>query len=257
MRWETAAACSTRFVGPAGGWPGRVSGWGGVPVQRLVERDELRLEGGDRGLGAVLHVELGEDLGDVLLDGLLGDAEGSGDLPVGVPAGEVGEHFGFAGGQEGEGGPGTGPAAAGCRGTRRARPGPARSPSPRAAARTAAVISSTLAVLVRYDRAPRCRAWMTWSSSGEEVRTTTAMVGWSRWRAVSTSSPSGGGMIRSRRTTSGSSARTSARAWAPSRLSPTTSIPSSCVSRNRRPCRTTAWSSTMRTRIIDPPRPGR
>src|SRR4051794_13060693 len=61
--------------------------------------------------------------------------------------------------------------------------------------------------------------------------------------------PSSFGMTRSMRITSGVSSSASGSASSPSPASPTTSRPS-CSSRNvRSPSRTTAWSSTIRTRM--------
>ena len=66
------------------------------------------------------------------------------------------------------------------------------------------------------------------------------------------STPAIRGMTRSMRTTSGSSCAAARSAASPSAASPTTAM-SSWSSRNvRSPCRTTAWSSAMRTEITAP-----
>ena len=57
-------------------------------------------------------------------------------------------------------------------------------------------------------------------------------------------------MTTSSRTTSGFSSRAARTPSSPSPASPTTSMSSSRSRRSRRPVRTTAWSSTMRTRIV-------
>ena len=56
----------------------------------------LMSEGEDRGLDAVLQIELGEDAADVGLDGLLADYQLAGDLAVAVPAGDEVEDLAFA-----------------------------------------------------------------------------------------------------------------------------------------------------------------
>ena len=45
----------------------------GLVVERLVEGDQPLLQAEDRGLGAVLQLQLGQDAGDVRLDRLLPD----------------------------------------------------------------------------------------------------------------------------------------------------------------------------------------
>ncbi len=69
---------------------------GGLGRQRghQVER-----EGGRRGFAAVGRAELHHDVADVDADGLLTDEEGAGDLPVGAPGGDEGQHLLLAAGQ--------------------------------------------------------------------------------------------------------------------------------------------------------------
>src|SRR4051794_4631499 len=60
---------------------------------------EAGLVGVDDGLGSVAEVELGEEVGDVGLDGRFADDELGGDLGVGVAAGDEFEHLELARGQ--------------------------------------------------------------------------------------------------------------------------------------------------------------
>jgi len=59
-----------------------------VLLEGFVQRDEALLEPEDGRLGTVGEVQLGEDTRHVRLDRLLGDGEGTGDLPVGPAAGQ-------------------------------------------------------------------------------------------------------------------------------------------------------------------------
>ncbi len=59
-----------------------------VLLEGLVQRDESLLEPEDGRLGTVGEVQPGEDARHVRLDRLLGDGEGTGDLPVGPAAGQ-------------------------------------------------------------------------------------------------------------------------------------------------------------------------
>ena len=68
------------------------------------------------------------------------------------------------------------------------------------------------------------------------------------------SMPSTRGMTRSTSATSGSRRATACTASSPSAASPTTSTSSWRARKARRPSRTTAWSSAMRTRITAAPR---
>src|SRR5262245_1999005 len=87
------------------------------------------------------------------------------------------------------------------------------------------------------------------SSSRKLVRTMTRVPGTRCRSARIAATPSSSGMTRSIRTTSGCSSAARASPSAPSPASPAISIPS-CRSRKlRKPSRTTAWSSTIRTRI--------
>ncbi len=58
--------------------------------------DKSGLVGADDGLGAVAGVELGENAGDVGLDGLVADDELSGDLGVREPLRDQAQHVGLA-----------------------------------------------------------------------------------------------------------------------------------------------------------------
>ena len=99
-------------------------------------------------LHAAVHVELGVDAADVDPDGLLADEQPLRDLPVGVPAGQLGEHLQLAGGEGGQlvVGPG--------------RPRRLRTPRERARARRVAPCarSARSAISARNGVAPSCRA---------------------------------------------------------------------------------------------------
>ena len=58
--------------------------------------------GQDDGLDAVARLEFHQDVPDVGLDGGLTQDELGGDLGVGHPPGEQGEHFEFSGGEGGQ-----------------------------------------------------------------------------------------------------------------------------------------------------------
>src|SRR5829696_5238196 len=66
---------------------------------RVAVSDEIAADGESGRGGSALDIELGEDAGDVVADGLPADREGGGDLPVGVSGGEQPEHVQFARGQ--------------------------------------------------------------------------------------------------------------------------------------------------------------
>src|SRR6266566_26028 len=68
-------------------------------VERLVEWDQALLQAEDGGLGAVGEVQLGQDAGDVGLDGLLADRQGPSDLAVGAAVGQGGQDLPLARGQ--------------------------------------------------------------------------------------------------------------------------------------------------------------
>src|SRR5215204_1081010 len=121
--------------------------------------------------------------------------------------------------------------------------------SPAYAARTAVATSSASASLSTYPDAPASSAEVTFSSSMNEVIVTISVSGRSALMRPIAVTPSMFGISRSIRTTSGSRRRAIATPSEPSAASPTTSM-SGCRSRNTlSPVRTTAWSSTMSTRI--------
>ena len=76
---------------PRGGEGAR--GRGVTPRLQLLHLDPAAAQGVDHGLGAVVHRQLAENRGDVILDGLVGDLQSPGDLFVAVAAGDVVEHF--------------------------------------------------------------------------------------------------------------------------------------------------------------------
>lgn len=53
-------------------------------------------------LGPPLHSQLGQEIGYVVLDGLLGQVQIAGDLTVGLPLGDEIEHLSLLSGQTGE-----------------------------------------------------------------------------------------------------------------------------------------------------------
>src|SRR5690606_29095598 len=81
-----------------------------LPISRLHARprrappprggsDQLQLEGLQDRAGPVAHAQLAEDVGDVVLDGALGHAEGIGDLLVGEAGGHQAQDLGLAVGE--------------------------------------------------------------------------------------------------------------------------------------------------------------
>src|SRR5262245_21450801 len=68
--------------GANAGWLWLLGGGSALVVEGLVEGDQVLLEAEDGGLGAVGELQLGQDAGDVGLDGLLADLQGPGDLAV-------------------------------------------------------------------------------------------------------------------------------------------------------------------------------
>src|SRR3954452_418225 len=81
---------------PSGRWPAaaRARAWlGGVVTAGL---DQAGLVGDDDGLGPVAHGELGEEVGDVGLDGRVADDELAGDLAVRAAAADQLEHLQLA-----------------------------------------------------------------------------------------------------------------------------------------------------------------
>jgi hypothetical protein len=202
-------------------------------------------------LDPVAELELGQQVGDVALDGGVADEQLGGDLGIGQAPGDELEDLLLAVGEPGDrlGGAGRGESRTYCSITRRVIEG-ASSASPAAATRTAVISCSGGAFLSRKPLAPTVRAWYTYSSRSKVVRITTrepdpAATIW--WVA---SSPSRLGMRMSISTTSGRSRRVAATASTPSPASPATSR-SAWVSRIiRNPARTSSWSSASRTRTV-------
>src|SRR5919197_4084226 len=126
-----------------------------------------------------------------------------------------------------------------------------RTGSPRWTVRIASAISSGRVSFVRKPEAPAARVGSTWSSSPKVESASTFASGASSRRAFVASMPSIPGMTTSITTTSGRSSLVRSIAAAPSSASPTTSTSGSTSRKSLRPWRTTAWSSAMRTRIID------
>ena len=121
--------------------------------------------------------------------------------------------------------------------------------SPAWAVRIARTSSAGSTSLSRKPAAPARSAANSRSSSPKLVSTITRAAGAASRSRGSAATPSSRGIARSSSTTSGAARHASATAASPSAASPTTST-SSWRSRNvRRPWRTTAWSSAIRTRI--------
>src|SRR3712207_4783207 len=88
-------------TGPGGKWR-RYCARRGTRSSRLAA-DEALPPGVDRGLGAVLQVELAQHVADVPLDRLLADRQFRGDLPVGAPLRDQAQHLLLPLGQVGVG----------------------------------------------------------------------------------------------------------------------------------------------------------
>src|SRR5262249_12929353 len=126
--------------------------------------------------------------------------------------------------------------------------------SPWRAARTAAAIRSTSVSFRRYPEAPASSAARTRSVSPNEVRTTISTSSYRRRIARVDSIPSSGCISRSISTTCGrfpteSSSSSMSSARSPPSASPTTAMSLSPFRNADSPCRTTAWSSTTKTRM--------
>jgi hypothetical protein len=65
-------------------------------VSRLIQMQEAAAEGFGGGLGAVADAQLGEDVADVALDGVLGDVERGADFLVALAGTDEAEDFDFA-----------------------------------------------------------------------------------------------------------------------------------------------------------------
>src|SRR4051794_16305213 len=81
------------------------SGWNASRFRWLTStsrRDQAALVCEDDGLHAVAQGELGEDVGDVGLDGSLADVQGGGDFGVALSGSQRAEHFALAVGQAGQ-----------------------------------------------------------------------------------------------------------------------------------------------------------
>src|SRR5438105_3954450 len=124
-----------------------------------------------------------------------------------------------------------------------------RTGSPRWTVRIACAISSGRVSLVRKPAAPAASVGRTWSSS-PKVESASTLTSGARSRSAAVASiPPTSGMTTSITTTSGRSASTCSTAAWPFSASPTTSMSGRTSRKSRRPWRTTAWSSAMRTRI--------
>src|ERR687886_2175374 len=123
--------------------------------------------------------------------------------------------------------------------------------SPRWTVRIACAISSGRVSFVRKPDAPAASVGSTCSSSPKVESASTFTLGASSRSAFVASMPSNPGITTSITTTSGPSSRACRIAAAPSSASPTTSTSGSTSRKRRSPWRTTAWSSAIRTRIID------
>src|ERR671936_122681 len=123
--------------------------------------------------------------------------------------------------------------------------------SPRWTVRIACAISSGRVSFVRNPEAPAASVGSTCSSSPKVDSASTFTSGTSSRSVFVAWMPSKPGMTTSITTTFGCSSRASATAAPPSSASPTTSTSGSTSRKSRSPWRTTAWSSAMRTRIID------
>ena len=119
---------------------------------------------------------------------------------------------------------------------------------PAATARTASARASMEVSLSRNPAAPAATAPRTTSGSSKVVSTRTGRPGCSRAHRRTSSIPSMTGIFASARTTSTSSARSTARASAPWAAWATTSTPSTVPKSMTRPRRRSCWSSTTRTR---------
>jgi hypothetical protein len=124
-----------------------------------ADADQPRLVGDDDGLDAVTEAELGEDAGDVCLDGRLRQMEAGGEFGVAQPPGQQAEDFQLAWGERGE----VAVAAVSLprcanRCTRRRVMVGARRASPLRTVRTAAVNCSGVTSLRRKPLAPADRA---------------------------------------------------------------------------------------------------
>ena len=111
----------------------------------------------------------------------------------------------------------------------------------------------------RNPAAPAATAPRTTSGSSKVVSTRTGRPGCSRTHRRTSSIPSMTGIFASARTTSTSSARSTARASAPWAAWATTSTPSTVPKSMTRPRRRSCWSSTTRTRsapLTTPPTGG-
>src|SRR4029077_3411558 len=93
--WILAASAASRLAGSSGGMTG-----GGTPVLRHL--DPALSHRVDDGLGPVVDGELAEDRAHVVLDGLLADRQGVGDLLVRHALGDVVEDLDLARGERGE-----------------------------------------------------------------------------------------------------------------------------------------------------------
>jgi DNA-binding NarL/FixJ family response regulator len=126
----------------------------------------------------------------------------------------------------------------------------ANSTCPSRTARIACTSACGSTSLYRYPAAPACTAGSTCPRSVTLVRTSTRAATPRARSSVSAAKPSAPGILRSMSTISGSSDSASVTADTPSSASPTTSMSSWMPRKVRSPCRTTGWSSAIRTLIV-------
>ena len=126
----------------------------------------------------------------------------------------------------------------------------ARTVCPSCTERTARTSASGSTSLYRKPAAPPRIATVTDAESATLVSTSTLAGRFRSLSSASTPSPSRPGSFRSSRITSGATAAASSTASAPSPASPTTSMSGCRLSSTRSPCRTTGWSSAIRTVIF-------
>ena len=199
-------------------------------------------------LGPVAHLELREDVGDVVAHGLGARTSSAVISPFDRPAAtmsRISRSRSVSSGNAAGSGRGAGREKYAV--SRRATPGP-KIASPAATALTARSSSARWAPLSRYPRAPARTAANTVSSSSCIVSTSTATCGAASTMRRVASTPSMPGMLMSISTTSGWSERAAATAASPESASPTTTTSLAVSSSARSPARNAGWSSATSTR---------
>lgn len=223
----------------------------GPPLAVLDPADE------HRGLDPAAHAQFGEDRGDAVLDGLLGQEEAFRDLAVGEALADEVEDLPLPGGESIQLRClrllGRGCSVPRSRAITRAVVRGSSIEVPEATLRTAVIRSAPLICLSTYPAAPAMMASNSASSSSNDVSIRQASSGIRARSSRHTSIPAWSPPRSSPRRTSstatwGPQAGTRASASRASDASPTTSMSSSASSRSRTPRRTTSWSSRMKTR---------